>query len=189
MSIASILTKNAIDREYRDSVGEFSYGAPFVHGPCEYGAKLSIGKFCSFGSGIEIYLAGEHNYNWVTTYPLSILAEFIPNLPKIPLEGHTKGNVVIGNDVWVGNGVRILSGVTIGDGAVIGLNSVVAKSIPPYAVAAGSPSRVVRYRFDEETIQRLLTIKWWDWPIEKITDFALLLTSNRIDEFLERNEM
>ena len=75
-----------------------------------------------------------------------------------------KANPVIGNDVWIGRDVTIYSGVTIGDGAVIAGQSVVTQSVPPYAVVAGNPARIVKYRFDAETIAALLEVKWWDLP-------------------------
>ena len=77
-------------------------------------------------------------------------------------------DTVVGNDVWIGQNVTVLPGVHIGDGAIIGANSVVARDIPPYCIAAGNPCRVIKKRFDDELIDYLLDIKWWDWSIEKI---------------------
>ena len=80
----------------------------------------------------------------------------------------TKGDVTVGNDVWIGYGATILSGVTIGDGAVIGTHAVVTKDVPPYAIVAGNPGKIVKYRFSEEIINKFLEIKWWDWDYEQI---------------------
>jgi len=93
---------------------------------------------------------------------------------------------VIGNDVWIGCNSTILRGVTIGNGAVIGANSLVNKDVPPYAIVVGSPAKIIKYRFDEEIIQALLKIKWWDYPLEIISQhaelFALEPTLDVIDK-------
>lgn len=93
-----------------------------------------------------------------------------------------KGDTIVGNDVWFGQNVTVMPGVHIGDGAIIGANSVVASDIPPYAVAVGNPARVVKKRFDDETISKLLDLKWWDWDIEKISDNIEKLISRNILE-------
>ena len=86
--------------------------------------------------------------------------------------GHpaSKGDVVIGNDVWIGRKAVILSGVTIGDGAVVGTMAVVTSNVEPYTIVAGNPARPVRKRFDDSTIQNLLQLRWWDWPTEKVKE-------------------
>jgi acetyltransferase-like isoleucine patch superfamily enzyme len=105
-----------------------------------------------------------HRVDWISTYPFPAFTDKFPEAKGIEQFVTTKGDVTIGNDVWIGQHVTILSGVTIGDGAVIGAHSVVGKSIPPYAIAVGNPARVIRYRFDEKTIEMLLKIQWWNWP-------------------------
>ena len=162
-------------------VGDYFYGTPSVWHWGE-GAKLKIGKFCSFSWDINIFLGGEHRTDWITTYPFP---SFFTEALKIKGTPTTKGNVIIGNDVWVGYGATILSGVKIGDGAVIGANTVVAKSIPPYSIAVGNPSNVTRKRFSDGQIEKLLVIKWWNWENEKIEENIPLLLSGQIDEFLE----
>jgi tetrahydrodipicolinate N-succinyltransferase len=92
----------------------------------------------------------------------------------------TKGNIIIGNDVWIGGDVKILSGVTVGNGAVIGANSLVAKNIPSYAIYAGNPARLIRMRFSDDEIKTLQEIKWWDWPLEHISMIIPVLNSNDI---------
>ena len=106
------------------------------------------------------------------------------------VKGHpaSKGDVVIGNDVWIAEGAVILSGVKIGDGAVIGSQAVVSKDVPPYAVVSGNPARLVKMRFDEDTIKMLLQIQWWNWPTEKIRQHLHLICSPKLDEFLRTAE-
>lgn len=125
--------------------------------------SISIGNFCSIARDVTIqeYF---HDLSNVTTYFIgrNIFKKDIKN------EIISKGPIVIGNDVWIGTGVQIMSGVKIGDGAVIAANSTVTKDIPPYAVVAGVPSKIIKYRFDERKIEELMAINWWDWGIEDI---------------------
>ncbi|MDO8392273.1 MAG: DapH/DapD/GlmU-related protein [Actinomycetota bacterium] len=95
---------------------------------------------------------------------------------------------MIGNDVWIGSDAIILSGVAIGDGAVVAAGAVVTKSVPPYSVVAGNPAGVLRLRFDERSIQRLLVVKWWDWDDAKIKQFLPLLLADDIERFLAAAE-
>ena len=96
----------------------------------------------------------------------------------------TNGDVDIGNDVWIGEHVTIMSGVTIGDGAVIATNSHVVKNVAPYSIVGGNPAKLIKYRFTEEQIQKLLEIKWWNWNDEKINSYLPLLCSSNIDDFI-----
>ena len=141
--------------------------------------RLIIGKFCAIAKGVEFIMNGaNHKMNAVTTYPFYIMGgdwgtAIAPVKDELPL----KGDTVIGNDVWIGQHVTVMPGVHIGDGAIIGANSVVAKDIPPYSIAVGNPCHVVRKRFDDAFIDYLLTLKWWDWDIEKIEANFEALTS------------
>jgi len=96
-----------------------------------------------------------------------------------------KGDIVIGNDVWIGYGVTILSGVTIGDGAIVAANSCVVKDVPPYSIVGGVPAKVIKYRFDDETIGKLLKIRWWDWDEQKIRDSVKDMPNPKL--FVEKN--
>lgn len=162
--------------------GRGSYTTPDIFSWKE-DAKLYVGNFSSIAAGVQIILGGNHRMDWVTTYPFPALWQGVAG----HISGYckTKGNVVIGNDVWIGKGVTILSGVTINDGAVIGAHAVVAKDVPPYAVVVGNPARIVKYRFDEEVIKKLLSIAWWNWPDEKIAMAMPLLLSNNIQDFID----
>lgn len=133
------------------------------------GDKLIIGKFCAIARGIEFVMNGaNHRMCSVTTYPFNILGggweKFVPAPEDLPL----KGDTVVGNDVWIGQNVTVMPGVHIGDGAIIGANSVVASDIPAYSIAAGNPCRVIKKRFDDELIDYLLELHWWDWDADKI---------------------
>ena len=161
-------------------IGDYSYGVPAV---MHYGekSKLLIGKYCSIGLQVTIFIGGNHRSDWITTYPFSApeLNEIWPEAKNI--EGHpaTKGDVKIGNDVWIGHGATILSGIEIGDGAVIGAMAVVTKNVRPYAIVAGNPAREIRRRFGDDDIKLLLQLKWWDWPEEKIRrNINFLLSSD-----------
>ena len=147
-------------------------------------AKLVIGNFCSIGQNMNVYLAGNHRTDWVTTFPFGHMNPNVFN--KFNGVGHnsTKGDVIIGNDVWIGDCVTIMSGITIGDGAVVANNSHVVKNVEPYSVVGGNPARFIKYRFTKDQIDKLLEIKWWDWDDEKINQYTPLLCNNDIDKFI-----
>lgn len=165
-------------------IGRGSYGGLSVLDFGE-GSKVSIGAFCSFARGVQIFLGGEHRTDWVSTYPFSALDQRFAGIKGHP---RTRGDVVIGNDVWVGREAMIMSGVTVGDGAVIGARAVVAKDVPAYGVVAGNPATLVRSRFPPETIERLLAIAWWRWPQERVDAAVPLLLSRDIDAFIAAAE-
>jgi acetyltransferase-like isoleucine patch superfamily enzyme len=102
-----------------------------------------------------------------------------------PHETNEKGDVVIGSDVWVGYGATIIGPVTIGDGAIIGAGALVISDIPAYAVAVGVPAKIVKYRFEEQIIKKLLTVQWWNWSLEKIKKEKDLLYSKNIQVFID----
>lgn len=149
------------------------------------GATLTIGSYSSIADGVKIFLGGEHRMDWVTTYPFSALWQSARQYSGHP---KTKGNVLIGSDVWIGTEAIIFSGITIGDGAVIGARAVVTKNVAPYSVVAGNPARVVKFRFDEKTMERLLALKWWNWHESQITKALPDLLSEKINLFLEKAE-
>ena len=155
-----------------------------------FGDKLIIGNFVSIAEGVTFIMgAANHRLNSVSTYPFNIMNKvweknYTPHINELP----HKGDTVIGNDVWIGHNATILPGVKIGDGAIIGAYSVVAKDIPPYAVAVGNPVKIVKYRFDEELISLLLKYKWWNKEEEEINKILPILTSsdlNYVKSFLK----
>lgn len=132
------------------------------------GDRLIIGQFCSIAAEVRFLMnGGNHHVATMSSYPFSIFGNGWE--AAAPESWPYKGDTRVGNDVWIGCGATILPGVTIGDGAVIGSLSVVASDVPPYAIVGGNPARVIRHRFDDATIARLLELRWWDWEIERIT--------------------
>ncbi len=174
------LSNNKIYQQY--AIGKFSYGDPKVLSWGE-GANLVIGSFCSFAKGVVILLGGEHRVDWVTTYPFSVVLD-----EGKSIKGHpkSKGDVVIGNDVWIGRDALILSGVKIGNGAVIGGRSLVVKDVAPYSIVGGNPAKHIRYRFSESQIKALEEIQWWNWPIDEIKKALPLLLSEKINDFITK---
>lgn len=170
-------------RSGRIEMGAHSYGAPRVRWWGE-DANLVIGKYCSIAEGVEIYLGGNHRTDWITTFPFSWFAKAWPEARRLTGHPATRGDVVVGNDVWLGAGCIVLSGVRIGDGAVIGCRAVVSRDVPPYAIVAGNPAKVTRMRFNEDTIGRLLAVRWWDWPDTRVRRQVGLLMSGDVDDFL-----
>lgn len=149
------------------------------------GDKLIIGKFCQIAAGVNFVMNGaNHQMNAVSTFPFYIFEGWnqdAPPLSDLPLRGDT----VVGNDVWIGQNVTILPGVHIGDGAIIGLNSVVGSDVPPYTVVAGNPAKEIRKRFDEELIEIMLKLRWWDKSIEEIDRFIPVLTCGDLEKVKE----
>lgn len=126
---------------------------------------VTIGNYCSIADRVVFIAGGEHDKDWVSTYPF-IERLKLENLVKFK-KPRFKGNISIGNDVWIGHGATILSGVSIGDGAVVGAMSVVTKDVPPYAIVVGSPAKVIKYRFTESQIEKLMKIQWWNYSEDK----------------------
>ncbi|MFM5751462.1 CatB-related O-acetyltransferase [Aeromonas veronii] len=149
------------------SIGDYSY----LGIRCIVDKGTVIGKFCSIGA--NCYLGpGSHPTTWLSTHPFQYNQIHFPRDDEYKSIHRKKlvpeSSLVIGSDVYIASGVTILKGVNIGHGAIIGANSTVTKDIPPYAIAVGSPAKVIRYRFEKHIIELLLKIKWWDLPLEVI---------------------
>lgn len=172
-------TRDLLQGEHYD-IGAFTYGKPEVFG-LNQGARLKIGKYCSFAGGVKIFLGDNHRLDWLSTFPFPAFADDWPAAAGNREYFATKGDVVIGSDVWVGQEAFLLSGVNIGHGAVIGARAVVASDIEPYAVAVGNPARVIRRRFSDAAITRLLELAWWDWPEAVIREHVHILCSGDLD--------
>lgn len=150
------------------SIGKHTYGWENLTIDVYRGseARVEIGHYCSIAPDVRIITGGMHPTHWVSSFPFkarwNLTGRFEDGCP------YTKGDVVIGNDVWICAGVTILSGVKVGHGSVIGASSVVTKDVPPYAIVAGNPACVIRFRFDDERIRELLDARWWDWSEDRI---------------------
>lgn len=123
-----------------------------------------------------------HRMNSVTTYPFNIMGNGWEKITPSLEDMHLKGDTVVGNDVWIGQNVTVMPGVHIGDGAIIAANSIVAKDIPSYHIAGGNPCKIIRKRFNDELIDYLLNLKWWDWSDKKILENLELLCSSNLEE-------
>ncbi len=169
-------------------VGDFTYFSDIdfekhvTHHYDFYGDKLIIGKFCQIASGVNFVMNGaNHQMNAVSTFPFYIFEgwdEELPPLSNMP----TKGDTIVKNDVWIGQNATILPGVHIEDGAIIGMNSVVGHDVPPYTIVAGNPAKEIRKRFDDELIELMLKLQWWNKPIEEINKLIPLLTNNNLQQ-------
>lgn len=149
--------------------------------------KLIIGKFCSIACGTKfMFTSGNHSLKSLSTYTFPIFFdEWNLDAKNITSAWDNKGDIVIGNDVWIGYEAVIMPGVKIGDGAIVGTRAVVTKDVPPYTIVGGVPARPIRKRFEDETIEKLLKIKWWDWDKEKIEKNISVIQSGEIDKLLK----
>jgi virginiamycin A acetyltransferase len=159
-------------------VGDYTYANDFDP-PEDWAARLApytypgapehlrIGKFCQIAHGVRLLTASaNHAMEGFTTYPFAIfdrdkLALYMDSFKDLP-------NTVIGHDCWIGHGALILPGARLGHGVIVGAGAVVRGAVPDYAIVAGNPAKAIRMRFAPETIERLLALAWWDWPLERI---------------------
>ncbi len=141
------------------------------------GDQLIIGKFCSIAAGITFIMnGGNHLTASISSFPFAIFGEdwsHAMDEKSYP----SKGNTIIGNDVWIGYNATIMPGITIGNGAIIAANATVVKDVAPYSIVGGNPAKELKKRFSDERIEELLKLQWWNWDINKITKNVAWLTS------------
>lgn len=146
------------------------------------GDKLIIGKFCAIAKNVTFIMNGaNHKSTGFSTYPFFIFGNGWEKSAPQPGDLPFKGNTEIGNDVWIGYNATIMPGVKIGSGAIIASKSVVTNDVPAYAVVGGNPAKIIKKRFDDKTINALLSIAWWDWSSDKITAHLDAITQNNLD--------
>lgn len=151
------------------------YHFPFV------GDRLRIGKFCAIARGVKFIMNGaNHQMDGISTYPFFIFGHGWESAQPAEGELPYKGDTVIGNDVWIGYDALIMPGVTIGDGAIIAARAVVTADVAPYTIIGGNPARVVRERFDADSVRRLLAIAWWDRPVDWISQHLDLIRAGDV---------
>ena len=155
----------------------------YAYGP----ERLVIGSYCALAEGSRFVMAGaNHAMLGPSTFPFGIFGgTWADTTMDLVMSAPSRGDTVVGHDVWLGYRTVVMPGVTIGHGAVVAAGSVVVGDIPPYAIAGGNPARVIRMRYDEDDVQRLLRAAWWDWPVEVVTEHARTIMAGTPEE-LER---
>ncbi len=166
---------------YDDPAGPDAFTANILYHFEFTGDRLRIGRYCAIATGVKFVMnGGNHRTSGVSTYPFPIFAPWRGRWAG-EFDFPTRGDTVVGNDVWIGYDALIMPGVTIGDGAIVATRSVVTSDVPPYAIVGGNPARLIRQRFDPPTVDRLLRIAWWDWPPERVTEAIPLISQADVD--------
>jgi acetyltransferase-like isoleucine patch superfamily enzyme len=119
---------------------------------------------------------------WVSQYPFPL---YFTGASDIKNYGGTKGDVIIGSDVWLGANATILSGVSIGHGAVVACGALVTKNVKPYEVVAGNPARHIRFRFSDDDVEKLLEISWWEWDVKEVLNISTYLCNENLELFFD----
>ena len=172
--------------DFRKNLGDVrQLIAPYLHEQAP--EKLIIGKFVQIAHGTQfITSSGNHQMDGFSSYPFAVFGEpwssaYTPNWPN-------KGDSVVGNDVWFGHQSLVMPAVTVGSGAVIAARSIVTKDVPPYAIVAGNPAKIIKMRFDDQIISTLLEIAWWEWPIDVITQNIKHIVGCDLDALLSAHQ-
>lgn len=173
---------NAVVADPSIEVGDYTIYNDFVNDPSQFERnnvlyhypvnheRLRIGKFCSIACGAKfLFNCANHSLRSLSTYTFPLFYdEWELDKADVASAWDNKGDIVIGNDVWIGFEAVIMAGVHIGNGAIIGARAVVTKDVAPYTIVGGVPARAIRKRFDDATISRLESLRWWDWSKERI---------------------
>ncbi len=181
-------------------IGDYTIYNDFVNPPTQFeknnvlyhypinNDRLIVGKFCSIACGAKfIFNCANHTLKSLSTYTFPLFYdEWDLDKSNITSAWDNKGDIVIGNDVWIGYDAVIMSGVHIGDGAIIAARAVVTKDIPPYTIVGGVPAKQIRMRFDEDIVNNLLELQWWNWPVEKIKESLPYIVGGDIDKLTSK---
>ena len=148
--------------------------------------RLVIGRFCSIACGAKfLFNCANHSLKSLSSYTFPLFyEEWGLDKADVATAWDNRGDIIISNDVWIGFEAVIMAGVHIGDGAIIGARAVVTKDVPSYTIVGGVPAREIRKRFDAATVERLQTLKWWDWPEERIRQNLPYLQNGELDKLL-----
>lgn len=168
-------------------IGRYTYGiknSTILFVKTDSPINVEIGNFCSFAEGVKLLVNLNHRLSCPSTFPFKTL--FFRNDERLNKDATSKGPIKIGHDVWIGQDAIVLSGVEIGTGAVVGAGAVVTKDIPPYAVAVGVPAKVIKFRFPENIILRLLKSEWWNLPDNDLMSMKDFFYTDNIDSFLNK---
>jgi acetyltransferase-like isoleucine patch superfamily enzyme len=153
-----------------------------------YIGNVDIGRYCSIAYGVNIGMF-EHPVDWLSTSTRQYLSGHVNGARSVPIRKfNANPRTTIGNDVWIGTGATLIDGVTIGDGAIIAAGAVVTKDVPPYAIVGGVPAKIIKYRFNEEIIAKLLELKWWQYDMADFGDLDwsdVELCISRIKDLIE----
>jgi virginiamycin A acetyltransferase len=193
----TIYLKNVITKD-NIKVGDYTIYNDFYNDPRDFEKnnvlyqysinkdKLIIGKFCSIACKTKFLMtSGNHTMKSLSTYTFPLFYdEWGLSVSHITDAWDNKGDIMIGNDVWIGYNAIIMSGVKIGDGAIIGTRAIVTNDVPPYTIVGGIPAKVIKKRFNDDIIFKLLKIKWWDWSHEKIQANIQCIQSGNIDKLV-----
>jgi acetyltransferase-like isoleucine patch superfamily enzyme len=151
---------------------------------------IHLGKYNSIGRDCNFFLHANHRADWITTSS-QLWGLVTPEVADLHISmGHPtcKGDITVQNDVWIGAKSSVMSGVTLHNGAIIAAGSTVTKNVPPYAIVAGNPGKIVKFRFAEDQIQDLLEIAWWNWEEVRIKEEAMTLWSDNIEDFIKKHK-
>lgn len=173
--------KYTIYNDFEKNPADFEKNNVLYHYPVNKD-RLVIGKFCSIACGAKfLFTSANHAMGSLSNYTFPIFfEEWDLKKENVTDAWDNKGDIVIGNDVWIGYDAVIMAGVHIGDGAVIGTRAVVTKDVPPYTIVGGVPARKIKMRFDSQTVEDLLELKWWDWTSVKIKENLSLIRTGDI---------
>ncbi|MEA4863577.1 MAG: CatB-related O-acetyltransferase [Victivallaceae bacterium] len=195
---ATVYLKNVVN-DPNIQIGDFTMYNDFVRDPADFARnnvlyhypvnhdRLVIGKYCSIACGAKfIFTSANHAMRPLSSYPFPIFfEEWGLDVKDVASAWDNKGGIEIGSDVWIGFEAVILAGVKIGDGAIIGARAVVTRDVPPYTIVGGVPAKPIRKRFPDEAVEKLLKLRWWDWPPEKVKAVLPLIQAGNWEELHE----